>query len=176
MSTLPDAVDPDAFRRTIARWATGVAVVTAHEAGRDAGLTVNALLSVSLRPPLLLVSLTSDADTTPVIERTHRFAVSILSEGQRPLSERFAQTLSGDEKFAGLSVRRDADGVAVLDGALATLRCRVAQVVPIADHRLIIGRVTAVDAGSDGLPLLFYRSRYGEAAGTDSVRLTHARP
>jgi 3-hydroxy-9,10-secoandrosta-1,3,5(10)-triene-9,17-dione monooxygenase reductase component len=176
MTAPPDPVDPDAFRRTIAHWATGVAIVTAHEADRDAGLTVNAMLSVSLRPPLLLISLTSDADTTPVIERTGRFAVSLLSSGQRSVSERFAQALPSDQKFTGIALHRDPDGIPLLDGALAHLRCRVQQAVPVADHRLLIGLVVGADPGVPGLPLLFYRSRYGEADGPESLRVASAPP
>ena len=75
----------------MSRWATGVSVVTARDGSADAGLTVNAFLSVSLHPPTVLVSLTQDADTTPVIERTGPFAVNFLAADQRALSERFAR-------------------------------------------------------------------------------------
>jgi flavin reductase (DIM6/NTAB) family NADH-FMN oxidoreductase RutF len=157
------------------RWATGVAVVTAHENGTDYGLTVNALLSISLDPPLLLASLTHDADTTPVIERTGRFAVHLLAHDQRPVSERFASTATPRAKFEGLSVHRGSLGLARPEGVLASLDCRVEQVFPVADHRLIVGRVVALEAAPDRAPLLFFRSRYGELDGPDRLRLAPPR-
>jgi flavin reductase (DIM6/NTAB) family NADH-FMN oxidoreductase RutF len=171
MTEPPAPVEPEAFRKAIARWATGVAVVTGHENGQDAGLTVNALLSISLRPPLLLVSLTHDADSTPVIERTQRFGVSLLNAEQRWISERFAKALPGAEKFDGVPVSRGLGGVPLLEGALATFVCRLEQMIPLADHHLLVGAVVAAEGGTDGLPLLFYRSRYGDAADPDMVRL-----
>ncbi|HXQ79552.1 MAG TPA: flavin reductase family protein, partial [Thermoplasmata archaeon] len=89
-SSSPPKVDGSEFRNVMARWATGVSVVTARDGPLDAGLTVNAFLSVSLAPPSVLVSLTEDSDTTPVIERTGLFAVNFLAADQRALSERFA--------------------------------------------------------------------------------------
>jgi 3-hydroxy-9,10-secoandrosta-1,3,5(10)-triene-9,17-dione monooxygenase reductase component len=175
-STPPgDAVDPTAFRALISRWGSGVSVVTAREEGHDGGLTVNALLSVSLQPPTLLVSLTHDADSTPVILRTRRFVVNLLSATQRSLSERFALAIPGPEKFSGVPVHRRADGPARLDGALASFECEVAETFAVADHQLILGRVVDLETGPDGLPLLFYRSRYGEPSGPDSLTLPPGR-
>ena len=141
------AVDPIAFRRLMARWPTGVAVVTTRSEGADHGLTVNALLSVSLSPPTLLISLGAEADSTPAVERSGRFAASFLSSGQRALSERFARTLPSSEKFRDLAVDRTPAGLAVLPGALARLECRVRSVLPSTDHRLILGDVEWLDLG-----------------------------
>ncbi|MCI4354272.1 MAG: flavin reductase family protein [Thermoplasmata archaeon] len=170
-----DGVAPDAFRALIARWASGVSVVTARDGAEDAGLTVNALLSVSLHPPTLLISLTHDADATPVILRTRRFAVNILSSEQRSWSDRFAQAIPRGEKFAGVPVHRVDDGPARLDGALGVFECALVETHVFSDHHLFLGRVVAVESGPDALPLVFFRSRYGEAAGTDSLTLPPGR-
>ncbi len=165
------APDPGAFRAFMARWATGVGVVTARADGRDAGLTVNALLSVSLRPPSLLVSLTHDADTTPLVRASGRFGVSFLSAAQRAVSERFAKAMPTEEKFRGVALRRAPDGLALLDGALGTAVCRVTEWIPRHDHVLIEGEVVEATVGDpDGLPLLFFGSQYGEASGSRVVR------
>jgi 3-hydroxy-9,10-secoandrosta-1,3,5(10)-triene-9,17-dione monooxygenase reductase component len=169
-------VDSAAFRRTMGRWATGVAVVTAREGENDAGLTVNALLSVSLAPPSLLISLTRDADTTPLIERSGRFAASFLAADQRSLSERFARTVPPAEKFRGLAVHRSPGGLALLDGALAGLECRVVSKTPAFDHLLIVGEVVFQELGRDDRPLLFVRSGYAEPEGSDALRLPSAPP
>src|SRR5271157_5401314 len=131
------------------RWSTGVSVVTARDGAIDAGLTVNAFLSVSLNPPSVLVSLTMDADTTPVIERTGRFAVNFLAADQRALSERFARQVPSAEKFGGLSFHRGPGGIALLDGTLGAVECRVASQVPAYDHILFVGEVVHEELGRD---------------------------
>ncbi len=171
-AALPATEDPSAFRACMARWATGVAVVTAHADGRDAGLTVNALFSVSLRPPTLLVSLSLDADTTPVIEASGRFGASFLSAAQRAVSERFARPIPAAEKFRDLPVRRGDGGVPLLDGALAQAECRVVDWRPRHDHVLIEGEVVRATVGDIGaLPLLFFGSRYAALAGARELRI-----
>jgi 3-hydroxy-9,10-secoandrosta-1,3,5(10)-triene-9,17-dione monooxygenase reductase component len=166
-----DTVTPDEFRRLMARWLTGVSVVTARDGTTDAGLTVNAFLSVSLAPPAVLVSLTLDADTTPVIERTGRFAVNFLAADQRELSERFARASPPAEKFRGLSVHRGRTGVALLDQTLGAIECRVVSSVPAYDHVLFVGEVVHEEFGRDAPPLVYFRSSYGEAEGTDRLHL-----
>lgn len=168
---MPNDADPVEFRSAMGRWATGVSVVTAHAAGHDAGLTVNAFLSVSLRPPVVLVSLTHDADTTPVVESSRRFGISVLASDQRALSERFAETLPSEEKFRGLAVRRGFGEVPLLEGALAHLECRLRSVEVVEDHRLLLGVVERVGPLRDAPPLLFYRSQYAVVAPDGRVSL-----
>jgi len=169
--TPPASVDTVGFRTLMARWPTGVSVVTARDGPLDAGLTVNAFLSVSLAPPSVLVSLTEDADTTPVIERTGLFAVNLLASDQRALSERFARPDPPAEKFAGLTVHRGRTGVALLDGTLGALECRMVSRVPAYDHVLFVGEVVHLEFGQDGPPLVFFQSAYAEAEGTDRLHL-----
>lgn len=164
-------VDPQRFRQMMARWATGVSVVTSRDGEQDRGLTVNAFLSVSLDPPRVLVSIATDAEAWPSLHRSATFAISVLSAGQRGISQRFASRMPADEKFAGIDVHRGTTGVALLDGALAGLECRVDQEIPAGDHTLVLGRVVAVEEGIDGSPLLFFRSGYAEAEPDDRLRL-----
>jgi flavin reductase (DIM6/NTAB) family NADH-FMN oxidoreductase RutF len=156
----------------MARWATGVAVVTAHDDTGDAGLTVNALLSVSLTPPSLLISLTQEADTTPVIHRSGTFAVNFLAADQQPLSERFARTVPPAEKFLGLPLHRERTGAALLDGTLGAAECRVVAWTPRYDHVLILGEVVHQEVGRDGPALLFFRSGYSQSEGTNRLHLS----
>ncbi len=167
---------PELFRRLMARWATGVSIVTAREGEMDSGLTVNAFLSVSLDPPVVLVSLALDAETTPIVRRSRLFAVNVLGADQRALSERFAQRLPADEKFAGVTVYRGRTGAALLDGALATFECRVTSEVPVGDHELFVGEVLAMEEGRDAPPLLFFQSQYADAEPGDRLRLAPEKP
>jgi flavin reductase (DIM6/NTAB) family NADH-FMN oxidoreductase RutF len=158
------------------RWATGVAVLSAHDAGTDAGLTVNSLLSVSLAPPSLLVSLATEADTLPVIERSGHFGASFLAADQRAISERFARTLPPAEKFAGLAFHRGPHGTPLLDGALGALECRVVSRTPTYDHVLVVGEVVHVEMGRDVPPLVYFRSAYAGSDDPDHLRLPPRRP
>ncbi|HXW66773.1 MAG TPA: flavin reductase family protein [Thermoplasmata archaeon] len=176
MTLSPPTVPPARFRALMSRWATGVAVVTASGPGGDAGLTVNALTSIALDPPSLLVSLTRDADTLPVIEQSGRFAASFLSVEQRALSERFARTIPPREKFRDVPLRRAPGGSPLIDGSLGALECRVERRVPLFDHVLLIGIVEHAEAGADALPLLFFRSDYGAAVDAERLRLPPPRP
>jgi 3-hydroxy-9,10-secoandrosta-1,3,5(10)-triene-9,17-dione monooxygenase reductase component len=171
----PVPSDPARYRALMSRWATGVSVLTAHDEGGDAGLTVNALLSVSLAPPSLLVSISTDADTLPVIERSGHFGVSFLAADQRAVSERFALTLPAGEKFAGIAVHRGPHGSPLLDGALGALECQVVSRTPAYDHVLIVGDVVHDETGRDAPPLLFFRSAYAEAEGAERLRLPAVR-
>ncbi len=168
--------NPTRFRAVMSRWATGVSVVTAHDPTGDAGLTVNALLSVSLSPPSVLVSLSTDTDTLPVIERSGYFGASFLASGQRAISERFARTLPSVEKFAGLSLHRGPHGSPLLEGTLAAVECRVISRTPSHDHMLIVGDVVHEETGPDAAPLLYYRSGYAESDGADRLRLPPRHP
>ncbi len=173
MTDQPPPLGAD-FRRLMARWATGVSVVTSRGPEGDAGLTVNALLSVSLDPPTLLISLTTSADSTPVIEESRLFAVNLLAAEQRALSERFALAVPALDKFRNLSVHRGATGVPLLDGALGAIECRVTSIIPAGDHHLFLGEVVRVEVGPDQLPLLFFRRGYAEATGADGLKLPPA--
>lgn len=171
----PGPIAPERFRAAMGRWVTGVSVVTAHDAGEDAGLTVNALLSVSLDPPTVLASLQHDVDTLPVLRRARAFGVGFLSTDQRELSRRFARAVPSSEKFRDVAVHRGVGGVPLLDGTLANLECRLLSETPLFDHRLVVGEVVRIEEGADGAPLVFFRGAYAEAEGDERLRLPRSR-
>ncbi len=159
-SSPPSGVSPETFRSVMGRFATGVTVVTASHRGRDAGMTVNAFLSVSLEPPTVLVALNAKADTTPLVEASHRFGVNLLSARQLSLSERFASRRPSSEKFEGVRFHRGPLGSPLLDGSLGSFECKVVQTVTRSTHRLFLGQVVAMEEGKEELPLVFWRSEY----------------
>ncbi|MCI4367508.1 MAG: flavin reductase family protein [Thermoplasmata archaeon] len=170
MSTSDDSPE---FRRAMARWPTGVSVVTTRADGQDSGLTVNALVSISLHPPLVLVSLTLDAASTPLIDRSGRFAVNFLAADQRALSERFALAVPAEQKFLEVPMHRGLGDVPLLDGAVTYLECRVRSAENVEDHRLFIGAVERLGPVREVPPLLFYHSQYGVQGMDGEVRLPH---
>jgi len=147
------------------RFATGITVVTTFSEGRPAGITVNALSSVSLEPPLVMVALDRRRFITPMVRRLGRYAVSVLGEGQQALSDCFAHAAvkPGREDFCGAAWTPGPTGLPLLDGAIATLECTVVETFSAGDHDLFIGRVDTLDAtGDDRLigPLLYFRRHY----------------
>ena len=172
-SPATDPIDSDSFRRVMGHFATGVTVVTALEAGRPFGITVNALSSVSLDPPLVMVALDRRRFLTPIVRAAGRYAVNILSEDQQALSDCFAgaPVEPGREAFCGAAWHPGEAGLPLLDGAIATLECTVVETFSAGDHDLFIGRVdTIANEGDHPMPLLYYRRRYlriQRAATTD---------
>lgn len=154
-------VSPAAFRDALGRFASGVTVVTIPHAGDPAGvrgITANAFMSVSLEPPLVLVSIGKKARAHEPLLTAQRYGVSILGQDQAALSNHFA----GFDDSAVPSFT-ELDGLAVLEGALAQLVCRVVNRVEAGDHTLFIGQVEALTT-AEGSPLLYFRGRYGELA------------
>jgi 3-hydroxy-9,10-secoandrosta-1,3,5(10)-triene-9,17-dione monooxygenase reductase component len=160
---------PDDFRLVMGRFATGISVVTTFDAGEPAGITVNALSSVSLDPPLVMVALDRRRFITPMVRAAGRYAVSILGQDQQALSDCFAHApvKPGRDEFCGAAWHAGPTGLPLLDGAIAHLECTVVQSFSAGDHDLFIGRVDSLDApGDDGpgpdavTPLLYFRRRY----------------
>jgi 3-hydroxy-9,10-secoandrosta-1,3,5(10)-triene-9,17-dione monooxygenase reductase component len=158
------AVDPARYREVIGSFATGVAIVTAHGDDGSAGLTTNAVTSLSLDPLLLLVCFDNASRTLPVVRQSRRFAVNILRAGQEDLARIFASKRVAEEKFDAVT-HTVAHGVPVIDDALAWIACDLQSLQEAGDHTIGIGRVTHLsgdDAGDD--PLVFFRGRFRRLA------------
>jgi flavin reductase (DIM6/NTAB) family NADH-FMN oxidoreductase RutF len=157
-----DGVDSAAFRAVMARFATGVSVVTTCDGPRRYGITVNAFCSVSLNPPLVLVCIDRTSTVHQILRDAGVFAVNFLRDDQAEVSTCFA-TRSEErfERFCGAESHSAVTGAPVLDEALAFVDCRVVNVFPGGDHDIFVGQVQALGS-SEGQPLLYYRSQYAE--------------
>jgi flavin reductase (DIM6/NTAB) family NADH-FMN oxidoreductase RutF len=163
------AIEPARYREVIGSFATGVAIVTVQGPDGPAGLTTNAITSLSLDPLLLLVCFDNGSRTLPIVQRAGRFAVNVLHSGQEELARVFASKREQPEKFEA-ATHTVAHGVPVLDGALAWIACDLDALHAAGDHTIGIGRVThlsandAVDAGVHD-PLLFFRGGFARLSG-----------
>ena len=119
-----DIIGSDTFRRVMGHFVTGVTVVSAFDGEQPFGITVNALSSVSLDPPLVMVALDRRRFLTPIVRAAGRYAVNILSEDQQALSDCFAgaPVEPGRERFCGAAWHRGRTGLPLVDGAIATSR------------------------------------------------------
>lgn len=152
----PAPLDASAFKRAMGSFASGVTVVTAVRDGQVHGITVSAFVSVSLDPPLVLVSIGNRANAHGVLRTTDRFAVSVLAADQQAVSDHFAW-----RKVEGLApLEDDPEGVPTVAGALAVVQCVLHDAVEAGDHTLFLGRVVAARTRDDGAPLVYWRGRY----------------
>jgi 3-hydroxy-9,10-secoandrosta-1,3,5(10)-triene-9,17-dione monooxygenase reductase component len=152
------ARDARAFREALARFATGVAFVTAAPDGVPFGLIVNSLASVSLEPPLVSFSPTRSSLTWTRMRRAGRFGVSVLGRQH----ERFAKqaTAPGADRFAGQDWKLGPSGIPLLTDALATIECEIVAEHPTGDHWIVVGQVDALQISPVTDPLIFFASAY----------------
>ena len=164
VSTIDSGADPDLgatpsrMRKALGRFVSGVTIVTTAESideGAVHGMTANAFTSVSLEPPLVLVSIANRARMNAKITETGRYGISILASDQEPLSLHFAGATRHPEPVRFVWRR----GVPLLDGALVHLSCSVTDSHPAGDHTLHVGRVEELWF-DDGKPLVFYTGSF----------------
>jgi flavin reductase (DIM6/NTAB) family NADH-FMN oxidoreductase RutF len=150
------AIDTRQFRNALGRFASGVTIVTAVQDGQTHGMTANAFVSVSLDPPLVLVSLDNRSNMHRILPTVSRYGISVLTQEQEPISNHFA-----GRKVEGLHPTFfTLNGVPLLEGAVAHFVVEVVDAHPAGDHTLYIGRVEHFESRDDK-PLLFYAGRYG---------------
>lgn len=152
--------DPAEFRKVLGHFATGVTVVTTTHEGVPHAMTVNSFSSVSLEPPLVLFCADKRARTHTMVQSSGVFAVNILREAQRPISDLFAGKGTDEERQAVLSLRAPVTGSPIFSDALGWIDCRVSAAHDAGDHVIYVGAVVATSRGEMGAPLLYYRGTY----------------
>lgn len=151
-------IDPREFRRTLGRFATGITVVSMRLGGQSYGITVNAFMSASLRPPLVAVCIDKRANAHATLEECERFGVSILRAGQEAVSDHFA----GRDSHTGYGRPEpfeEFEGFPVVHGALGHMVCRRYDVTDAGDHSIFLGEVEALRT-FEGDPLTYFEGRY----------------
>jgi flavin reductase (DIM6/NTAB) family NADH-FMN oxidoreductase RutF len=150
--------DPALFRQLLGRFATGVTVVTTRDpAGRPVGMTASSVASVSLHPPLILVSVDQANDMHPALRGARRFILNVLAAGQEVLSRRFAA--EHPDRFEGIRYHESEHGLPVLEGVVASIECDKHGEAPGGDHTVFFGLVTG-GTMSEREPLLYHRGGY----------------
>lgn len=157
-------IDPRALRDAFGCFMTGVTVVTTIDPdGKPQGFTANSFSSVSLDPPLLLVSLANSSRNLDAFAKGAGFAVNILAEGQKDISGTFARP--SDDRFANVYWKKGPAGHPVIAGVSAWFDCTLEQAIPAGDHTILIGRVAGFEA-SPVAGLGYYRGAYVTPAQT----------
>lgn len=154
--------DPALFRQLLGRFATGVTVVTTRDpAGRPQGMTASSVASVSLHPPLVMVSVDQANDMHPALRAARRFVLNVLADDQEALSRRFAA--EHPDRFEGIAYRDSTHGIPVIEGTVASIECEKQAEAPGGDHTVFFGLVTGGRV-SDRRPLIYHQSRYTRLA------------
>ena len=145
-----------ALRQTLGMFATGVTVITTLRGEQIHGMTANAFMSVSLEPPLVLISVDRRTKMCGLLHEGSRYGVSVLCESQSALSDRFAGRQGEDLPMPRFDVMRETP---LVEGALAHFVATVSKSYWGGDHSLFLGRVEYA-RHHDGAPLLFHGGRY----------------
>jgi flavin reductase (DIM6/NTAB) family NADH-FMN oxidoreductase RutF len=163
----PTGAEAAAFRRAVGRFATGICVLTTVESDLDHAMTANAVTSVSLDPMLVLACVETEARFHDAVMASGTWAVTILDETARGVSEWLAsrgRPLEGQLSRIPFH-RGPLTGAALIDAGLAWMECRTTAVHPGGDHSIVVAEVIGIELGSpDAEPLLYFRSAYHKLA------------
>lgn len=151
----------DLLRPVMRHWASGVAIVTSRLGEQIHGLTANSLVSISIDPPRVAVTLANASLTYHLVSLSGIFAVTILADNQVELAERFAGKLfSGADRFEGVPSFTLETGAPLIPGGLAYLDCSVVHTYAMPASTLFVGAVLASQVSEDGMPLVYHQRAY----------------
>lgn len=151
--------DSRELRARLGCFATGVTIVTTrNHDGAPVGVTANSFTSVSLDPPLVLVSLSRNLLSISAFEKARKFAISVLGSEQAGFAKRFGAR--GVEKWADCESGSGANESPVIPGAIARFECETHSIIPIEDHNLHIGRVMYSTGAPHENPLIFHAGKF----------------
>jgi len=145
-------------RALFRRWPTGVSVVVAEAGGRRAGLTVNSLVSLSLEPPLVAISLALSASLYEVLRDAGEWTASMLAADQDQIAQHFARSVPPIVLWDGIGVR--SDDPRLLEGAVGWLHARTVEEIPAGDHAVFIGEVQQLEHGPGRGALVYLGREY----------------
>lgn len=156
------AFDSVTYRRVLGQFATGVTLVTTTlPDGRPWAMTANSFTSISLDPPIVLISVSRGLTTNDAIRTSGAFAVTILRAEQIELARRYSRRERPVDQFADVEMQRASTGAPIIQGGLGWVDCRLGDVTEQGDHTVFFGGVEALHlAESPGDPLLYYHSAY----------------
>lgn len=154
---------PDDLRGLLARYPSGVAVVTVDAGGQKLGLTIGSLVSLSLDPPLVGFAVSREAAMHELLREAGGCAISLLAAGQDWLAQHFARGVPPIAMWHGIATEEGASGAPLLVGALGWLECSIRDEIAAGTHTFFVFDVRGVELGEDAPPLVRARSEYGTA-------------
>ncbi len=138
----------------------GITVVTLVSEGGPKGLTVSSFTSVSLAPPLVLISIAKTSAVHDALRDAKAYAINFLAEDQKSVSDRFAGRTGLKDRFEGLKFELGVTGSPIVDGVRAVLECKAWKAYDGGDHSILIGKVVAAKTFNSKRPLVYYAQQY----------------
>jgi flavin reductase (DIM6/NTAB) family NADH-FMN oxidoreductase RutF len=160
----PD-LDPHVLRSAFGSFPSGVVAVAAVVGGQPRGLAASSFTSVSLEPPLVSVSVAACSRTWPLLREAAHVGVSVLADHHDAVCRQLAGPV--EQRFSGLPFRSTHDGAVLLDEAVATFDCTVAQEIAAGDHLIVLLALHRVTDGGGASPLVFHRSGFKRLSTAD---------
>jgi len=156
-------VSGDDLRRAMRRFPSGIAVVTVDDEGLKLGSTIGSLVSLSLEPPLVGISIGVDASLHEPLRGARRFVVNVLAGDQAGLAQHFARSVPPIAQWVSVRVRASELREPLLEGARAWLECSVVHEYAVGDHTFFVGQVESVHLGDEGPGLVYVEGEYRPA-------------
>lgn len=151
-------LDSKEQRRILGKFATGVTVASTKIGDETWGMTANAVTSLSLDPPLVILCIQREGQSRAKFEEGGCFALNILSAEQQEISDRFA--FKGPKDFSGLETTTAETGAPILKDALGWVDCKLKEILRGGDHDIFVGEIVAGGAADEGAPLLYFGGKY----------------
>jgi len=157
-------MDPMIKKQALRTFTYGLYIVMCAENGEVNAFTANWLTQVSFDPPLLAVSIENNSKSLPMIQRSGKFTVNVLSSDQRELAGKLGKSaLKHPDKLVGIPYNLEADGIPNLDDALAWVACEVRQTMPTGDSTLVVAEIVNAAILSEGQPLTMAEAGFRHA-------------
>jgi flavin reductase (DIM6/NTAB) family NADH-FMN oxidoreductase RutF len=151
------------FRSVMRRLAGGVSIITAGRGTDITGMTVTSLTSLSASPPRLMVSINRKASSFALVDRHRLFAVNILGSDQHEIAGRFSNgRLKGSQRFEGIEWFPGSSGVPLLGHSLATIECRVEEIIERHSHGIVVGSLLSFELAPRLSGLVYWNGQYIE--------------
>jgi len=145
----------------------GVTVVTIKATDGPKGITVSSFTSVSLTPPLVMVSLAKTSALHDIFVESKSFAVKFLAEDQKSVSDRFAGRVNERDRFKNIRFHAGLTGSPIIDGARAMIECKLWKTYDGGDHSILLGEVVAAGTLNSKRPLVYYTQQYTTTEATE---------
>ena len=151
----------DELRKAMRQWTTGVSIVCSKNDTYQHGMTVNSFTSVSLEPPLIIITLANSTRTCHLINETDRFSVSILNQNQKHISDRFSgKDEDIQDRFEGIETDLLPDGMPVIRNALTVIAGKVVNKIVLENSTLFLAEVYFTETSANGRPLVYHNREY----------------
>ncbi len=138
----------------------GVTILTLDSGEGPRGMTVSSFTSVSLEPPLVLVSIAKGSALHDEFRGASAYAINFLADDQKSVSDTFAGRTQLEDRFQGMRFKKGTTGSPIIDGARAVLECKAWQVYEGGDHSILVGEVVSAKTLNSKRPLVYYSQQY----------------